>query len=317
MKKRACLGLCVVFIAACSTVQDSTRSVDNSSNYPTLWLDPGNCSVVSSSEEARELLASFSALSTNSYLEMDEELGCRKLPPDQRAADCPGFVNTDRDWEIIGGSEEESSTGFDYRIYRNPGKAERKPILVFAFRGTESFRDWRNNFYLFNNGAPPQSREALAAVTGWLAQNRPEGDMESGVGIDEEIYAVGHSLGGAIAQYIAYVVPSITAIVFNPSPRTGYLSISPDDYQNPTVCRIWESYEALRTATGAYVPRVTPNHHSCGYINQQSVFSPISAHNMQAIAKALACYAQNGELSLECREIVARKGNAMPGEVCR
>lgn len=321
--KRIGLLLVMTVLAGCATTPGPGRVVDNRDDYPAMWLEPTNCGVHSTDSAAREMLASLSALSNNSYLSMGQESACRSGPKSNSAKACAAFLPTKRSWEVVGGNGEDSPTGLAYRIYASPAPAGGKPILVFAFRGTQFWsRDWVSNLYLKTSVPPPQHREADAAIRAWIAANRPGWDLVTGAGMDgEEVYAVGHSLGGAVAQYMAYTLPRITAVVFNPSPRTGYESIDPGSYRNPAVCRMRESYEAVYTLVGGRVPLVTPNLHSCGFINQKQLRPPllwslVSAHAMRAMADSLACYAEGPQVSEACAEVVAAKGKAMPGTAC-
>jgi hypothetical protein len=324
MRKLIAMSAVFAGLAGCATVPSKEWVVDNRADYPAIWLDPANCSVKSPDARARSLLASMAALSDNSYLSMEEERLCRSNAAFRFEKCATDFSPTDRPWKIVGGNGEGSPTGLGYRIYESSGTATDKPLLVFAFRGTAFFsRDWLNNLYPRTSIAPPQQREAEKEIREWISTHRPNWNLETGAGMEnEEIYAVGHSLGGALAEYFAYILPRTTAIVFNPSPRTGFGSIAPEKFRNPPVCEMRESYELLFTLIGGLSPVVQPDLQSCGFINQQQLSprlfaSLLSAHGIHAIAEALSCYAKDGTPSLRCAEIVAHKESAMPGKLCR
>lgn len=63
--------------------------------------------------------------------------------------------------------------------------------------------------------------------------------------------ATGHSLGGGLAQFMAYATPEVKLVYgFNPSPVTGYYDIKPAAVRNANkqgvkIYRIFESGEAL------------------------------------------------------------------------
>lgn len=313
----------LVMVWALASCAHSPRMVDNRADYPAVWLDPANCGVHSTEPESRMLLADLSALSTRAYLSMAEEEGCSSAGSGKAMKACIDYLPTKRPWKVVGGNGERSRTGLAYRIYESPGDDHERPRLVFAFRGTQFWsRDWMTNLYLRRSVPPPQQREASAEIRAWIETHRPEWDLATGAGMEgEDIYVVGHSLGGAVAQYMAYTLPRITAVVFNPSPRTGYGSIDPARYRNPAVCQMRESYEILYTVAGGRVPLVTPNLHACGFVNQKRLSPPLlrslaSAHSMWAIADALACYTDEGNLSDRCSKIVARKHTATEGKAC-
>ena len=301
---------------------DSIVAAAGPADYPAMWLEPTNCGVHSTDPAAKALLASLAALSNNAYLSREQEEACRKEPAGTPSRGCRGFLPAAQ-WEIVGGNGEDSPTGLGYRIYsRTP--AQGRPELVFAIRGTQflSGRDWVNNLYLKTDRPPPQQREAAAGIHAWIEQHRPQWKLKTGEGMEgEDVYAVGHSLGGAVAQYLAYTLPRTTAIVFNPSPRTGYTAIASDSVRNPAVCQIRESYEGVYVVAGGYVPMVEPKRHACGFVNQKrfrppALLSLVSAHRMRGLAQALDCYAQDGALSDRCRATVENKAEATEGRIC-
>lgn len=306
-------------LAGCATTPAVERVVDNRSEYPSMWLDPKNCGVHSTDPEARAMLASIAALSSNSYLSMEQESSCRTSV--HEPGTCADYLPAS-EWKIVGGNGEDSPSGLAYRIYERSASEGKAAALVFAFRGTQPLsRDWISNLYLKTSIPPPQHREADVAIGAWIAENRPGWNLSTGEGMGgEELYAVGHSLGGAVAQYIAYTYPRATAIVFNPSPRTGYGSIAAEDYRNPPVCRMRESYEAVYTLVGGRIPLVKPSLHNCGFINQKKLNwrffrSLVTAHGMRTLADSLACYAPDVP-SATCATVVAEKDKAMPGVPC-
>ncbi|NZA26528.1 DUF2974 domain-containing protein [Luteimonas sp. SJ-92] len=316
--KRILEVIVVAVIFLCATPRAAESFEGEGVGYPDYWRTPLNCGIYSEDARVRRLLADLAALSTNVYLSVVDERSCRSHPTGDN---CAEFIPVEG-WAMIGGSGESSRTGLVYRIYRRNLGPGGRSITVFSFRGTQFWsRDWMSNLYLRTAVPPPQHREAEAHLINWLTQHRPDWDLETGAGIDEEIYAVGHSLGGAVAQYIAYTFPLVTAVVFNPSPRTGYGAIPPEKFRNPPVCRIRESYEAVYTLAGGKVPIVEPNMHSCGFINQHRLRFPllpslVSAHSMYSMAESLACYAENSTPSERCEQILSEKHRAMPGVLC-
>lgn len=93
-------------------------------------------------------------------------------------------------------------SGLAYSIYEKVGTNK----VVFAFRGTDSKRD-----YLWANfSVPPfnfQYRQARKAIKKYLAENS-----------HKNVVATGHSLGGGLALSVS-VRFGIKAFAFDPSPR--------------------------------------------------------------------------------------------------
>ncbi len=93
-------------------------------------------------------------------------------------------------------------SGLAYNIYEKRGSNK----VVFAFRGTDSKRD-----YLWANFAIPpfnlQYRQARKAIQRYLLENS-----------HKNVVATGHSLGGGLALSVS-VHHGIKAFTFDPSPR--------------------------------------------------------------------------------------------------
>jgi pimeloyl-ACP methyl ester carboxylesterase len=97
-------------------------------------------------------------------------------------------------------------------IYAPTGRCE---LAVVVFRGTvfTSFDDWFANFHWFHRLTPfedyyDQARNNIGSVV----------QVAQGQGCGGHIVAVGHSLGGGLAQHVAYAHPAIkTVYAFDPS----------------------------------------------------------------------------------------------------
>jgi hypothetical protein len=118
-----------------------------------------------------------------------------------------------------------SLSGLSYDVYYHD-TPERLDVMI-AYRGTDDARDWIAN---------------LSWVTKWLnpwdqyrqARNEYEGVMERAIktanGRPIAFVATGHSLGGGLAQHVAYAHPCTSAVVFNTSfvtNTTGYGTLKP------------------------------------------------------------------------------------------
>ncbi len=93
-------------------------------------------------------------------------------------------------------------SGLAYNIYEKVGTNK----VVFAFRGTDSTRD----YLLANLSFPPfniQYRQARKAIKKYLLENS-----------NKNVVATGHSLGGGLALSVS-VHHGIKAFTFDPSPR--------------------------------------------------------------------------------------------------
>lgn len=114
--------------------------------------------------------------------------------------------------------------GLFYETYVYRDSNRRITEAVIAYRGTENrdgqtITDWTSNFSNFFGFEPKQyaiARSTLEKLT--------EGLYKESKGIP--IYAVGHSLGGGLAQQAGYLSRSITAVyTFNTSPVTNWANL--------------------------------------------------------------------------------------------
>lgn len=160
----------------------------------------------------------YAQLANNSYKD-DEEF---PHPP-------PGFEQT--------GAVHEGKAGYAYVVYDRftPGEGGERKLAerVIAFRGTEmdSFDDW-----VFGN------IRARHNERGWdtYAEQRKALDAQGLDGVP--ITLTGHSLGGAIAAYVALREPRTRSYAFNPSPRFS----APEEPAANRRLAVAERGEALR-----------------------------------------------------------------------
>jgi len=109
--------------------------------------------------------------------------------------------------------------GLQYQVWRRRDCGE----AVIAFRGSDSgdIGDWLSNFRWFLSRSIfdeyDQVQKAIPAIV----------DKIYGSGCrPRRIVAVGHSLGGGLAQHVAYAEPRIDYVfAFDPSPVTGFFGV--------------------------------------------------------------------------------------------
>lgn len=121
--------------------------------------------------------------------------------------------------------------------YRYGDNQSNDPILVFAFRGTDSFGDtFTGNLQLFNGSDNDQFKSAKKykeKVLRYLQRHNLA---------FEKIVFTGHSLGGGLAEFMQTITPNSEAIVFMPSPNNGYI-YSFSDNENRGELNSWRVYE--------------------------------------------------------------------------
>lgn len=137
--------------------------------------------------------------------------------------------------------------GLFYETYVFENSARQVLQAVIAFRGTENtgsqfFKDWGANLTAAIGWEPKQyeiARHRLPLVIAALRQQYPAA----------QIFTVGHSLGGGLAQQLGYQSEEIEEVyTFNTSPVTNWTSLRMarqvnNDY--PTIYRVYHGGEIL------------------------------------------------------------------------
>jgi pimeloyl-ACP methyl ester carboxylesterase len=190
------------------------------------------------------------------------------------------------------------------------------PVVAVVFRGTEftSWGDWRSNLRwfawlarfipLYKDQYSIVAQEAGKEVLENLKKRIENGRDRYK---DVRIITTGHSLGGGLAQHLAYSLPSIESsdgsvlprvsnvYAFDPSPVTGWFSVKSDlrsvNVKGLKIDRIFEHGEILAylRLIMSYVNPPTANDPAIREIRYNFVDSinPFSSHLMRLIACAL------------------------------
>ena len=205
------------------------------------------------------------------------------------------------------------------------------PVVAVIFRGTEffSWRDWMSNFRWFSwllRFLPAYSDQytVVAKDTGKevLENLRTRIENRRDRYKDVHIITTGHSLGGGLAQHLAYSLPEIQSpdgtllprvsnvYAFDPSPVTGWYSVK-SDLRTPNVKglkidRIFEHGEILSyiRLLMSYInpPSATdPAIREIRYNFVESI-NPFRSHSMRLIACALIDASVEG-IALDPRDI--------------
>lgn len=147
--------------------------------------------------------------------------------------------------------------GLYYETYfHKPNAADPNTYAVIAIRGTENYsraaqlKDWPANLEAVAGIDPAEYRDArehIKPLIDQLTEDYPK----------VQIYVTGHSLGGGIAQQMAYVSKEIiAAYVFDSSPVTNWSKMmmmdpTPINKANPVIHRIYHRHEVLASIRNA------------------------------------------------------------------
>jgi hypothetical protein len=182
--------------------------------------------------------------------------------------------------------------GLVYDVWVRPGPV---PLAVLVFRGTNylEFADWVANTRPVTNWPRLWDQYEQARTLTPVVVAR----LDSAYGGRVRIFAVGHSLGGGLAQHASYYSPSIEKVfAFNSSPLTGYFDVARKQRLLHGSARrtylVYESYEvlALFRAVPSYLDRfrnvdmvVVRYNFSTGL----EAPSPFQQHQMQRLVAGL------------------------------
>lgn len=171
--------------------------------------------------------------------------------------------------------------------------------VAIVFRGTDSLPDWKANFRWFFklfDGVTYDHYDQLALISHSIVDSIKSNYTNQSI----KIISIGHSLGGGLAQYMAYAIPEINHVyTFNSSPVTAYYSVKlkalrNENKKNAVIYRLYESGEALtfirKAMTFLYpVPLIKKKDPAIIRIrfDFSSVEDPVSQHSIQDFANYL------------------------------
>jgi pimeloyl-ACP methyl ester carboxylesterase len=147
------------------------------------------------------------------------------------------------------GQSDRVGDGLGVQIWARKG--DRCPEAVIAFRGTVGGNkgDWESNFHWILRAFPiydqyEQVRDHVSDFIGHIERDKCYRNGQT------EIIAVGHSLGGGLAQLAAYSDARIRRVyAFDPSMVTGFYSVDPPNrdrnVQGLGIERVYEFGEVL------------------------------------------------------------------------
>ena len=249
-------------------------------------------------------LSDYALLAAAAY---DEELA--------GGAYCPAVVVPRHRWERLAHYSESDPLvetsgspikirGLGYQLWRDTVATDRKR-LALVFRGTDfdEAEDWISNLRWLTRLNPftrdeyAQTRDLVEALT-----SRIDKDF----GPNAEIIAVGHSLGGGLAQQAAYASSRIhTVYAFDSSPVTGSTSADPRvnaaNRNGDQIFRIYERGEVLAPLRSIQrqlkpIRKANPKETELRF-NFRSTFrlgdpgaGPFSQHSMKQLACDIICW---------------------------
>lgn len=184
------------------------------------------------------------------------------------------------DWRSIL-TEDEKKNGLEFMAYGRAVPGNQGEIVI-GFRGTDftSPSDWRSNLRWVTRFIPLPGRDQYQVVHSHarelveLALTSAKQQFPQASGFD--VYSTGHSLGGGLAQLLAYSDARVKgAVVFDPSPVTGYTNLVTHGQVNCSarVVRVYERGEALQ-----YVRSILRQFYSLSTNITELSFDLIHAH---------------------------------------
>jgi hypothetical protein len=186
--------------------------------------------------------------------------------------------------------------GLELQVWRRGDCRE----IVIAFKGTDpnEIGDWFSNLRWFVRFPPrfDEYDQVTAHIRGIIQRARQLGCQNA------TIIAVGHSLGGGLAQHAAYAMGGVIQYVytFDPSPVTGYFDIANALRQKSTyglgIDRAYEQGEILTIprdiAAGLYPPKSCDPRVRIVRFNVISTGSMLEQHRINDLTGSLIAVAK-------------------------
>lgn len=244
--------LLALFLYGCA----STGSNTNKSNIATMRTHKEKKVLSDTDAQKIALLAvPFARFATHVYCNYDfssqfiseEKFACDKMPDISNTGWKKLF-----DWkEIL--TAEEMESGLQFMAFARMN-ADNETEIIIGFRGTDfiSLSDWRSNLRWFTQFLPIPGSDQYQIVHLHskrminLARERATEKFPMAKGF--KIYTTGHSLGGGLAQLLAFSDEEFEgSVVFDPSPVTGYYNLVTDEEVNckVNIMRVYERREVL------------------------------------------------------------------------
>ena len=146
--------------------------------------------------------------------------------------------------------EKINLSGLYYEVWKTE-RPNDKNLVSIVFKGTSSKNDWDTNFRWLRRVISQQFSDYYDQLN--IIADDIISEINTQVKNEPvEITSAGHSLGGGMAQFMAYRIKKIKKVyAFNSSPVTGYYDIETAESldQNKKGCRIYRIYESGEALT--------------------------------------------------------------------
>lgn len=242
-------------MAGCATVSSETP-VSVGEVHVRTGSEPSPAKPLADEEAKRyaEAVLPFARVASRAYCDYLRSVGAQSdvCDDDRPLAEADGWRSLFDSREGLRSEDQFTRLTFVafYRVHLDDAT---KGDIVFGFRGTKyTFgSDWYANFRWLTRFLPGRDQyDVLYAYAPELIGRALSEAHAKAPGVREfDVYATGHSLGGGLAQLFAFSDRRVkAAVVFDPSPVTGYFTVVADARVNcnARVLRVYERGEILQ-----------------------------------------------------------------------